>query len=62
MKQTALQIAVKYLEENHNETIELQELYDEMRKVNNLETDQLYTSKQMGAQLEAHFNYEVANS
>ncbi len=40
MKWTALQIAVKYLEENDNETIELQELY-EMRKANNLETDQL---------------------
>ncbi len=41
MKWTALQIAVKYLEENDNETIELQELYEEMRKANNLETDQL---------------------
>ena len=53
-KHDALKHAIKYLQDNDNETITLAELYDGMKIQSDLDETDMYTQKQMHVKLSEH--------
>ena len=54
-KMEVLEYAIHYLEENDNETITLDELYNEMKEKSGLPDCNLYSTKQMVLMFNKHF-------
>ncbi len=59
-KYDALKHAIKYLQENDNETITLAELYEVMKNQSDSDDAYLYTPKQMHLKLSEHFGDQIA--
>ena len=58
-KVTALHYAYKYLEQNDDETVTLQELHQRMIRSSGLNEDDVYTQVQLKRELEKHYGSRV---